>query len=75
MIFIIIGIELFLSFLAILMLENNISDYNWSRRFFLENFKTLMFDFLKKLLYINLVILFLMFCISLIQYGLLEMNK
>lgn len=74
MIFIIIGIELFLSFLAILTLENGINDYNWNFSFF-ESFRTLIFDFLKKLLYINLVILFLMFCISLIQYGLLEMNK
>lgn len=75
MLYILIGIELFLSFMAILILENDVSHYNWSKRFFWENFRTLIFDFLKKLLFINLVILFLMFCISLIQHGLIEINK
>lgn len=74
MIFIIIGVELFLSFLAILTLENGINDYNWSFSF-LGSFRTLIFDFLKKLLYINLVILFLVICGSLIQYGLMDLKK
>lgn len=75
MIFIIIGVELFLSFLAILILEKDINDYNWDRIFFLESFRALIFDFLKKLSLINLVILFLVICGSLIQYGLMDLKK
>jgi hypothetical protein len=75
MVFIIIGFELLFSFLAVLILEKDINDYNWNRRFFLENFRSLIFDFLKKLLLINLVILFLVICGSLIQYGLMDLKK
>ena len=75
MVFIIIGVELLFSFLTVLILEKDINDYNWNRRFFLESFRALIFDFLKKLLLINLVILFLVICGSLIQYGLMDLKK
>ena len=74
MIFIITGFELLFSFLVVLILEKDINDYNWSFSF-LGSFRTLIFDFLKKLLYINLVILFLVICGSLIQYGLMDLKK